>query len=137
MKLMILAAALLLASPLALAYSAKELSLDPHAYNSDGVCYIRGSIWARNGGAVPNTKLSLVEVGGPLRIEVTTDAEGFYEAQIPSRPGTVFRERLGRELRKSSVQVGSRLPAVTEPTFVCHEGRVSIGTLTYAPRSKP
>ena len=134
MKNLVIAAALLLASPLTLANSAQELSLDPHAYNTDGVCYVRGSVWARNGGAVANAELSIVEVGGPLRVEVVTDAEGFYEAQVPSRPGTVFRERVSRELRKASIQVGSRLPAITEPTFVCDTGRVSIGAPSSVPK---
>jgi hypothetical protein len=134
MKHITIAAALLLASPLAFAYSAMDLALDPHAYNVDGICYVRGSVWARNSGAVANAKLSIVEVAGPLRVEVVTDADGFYEAQIPSRPGTIFRERAGLELRRASIQVGSRLPAITEPTFACDTGRVSIGAPSYAPK---
>ena len=128
-----IAAALLLASPLTQAYSAQELAMDPIAYNTDDVCYIRGSVWSRHEGAMANIRLTVFEVGGNAKIEVVTDVEGFYEVQIAAKPGAVFRERLAPEVRRKYVQLGSMLPAVREPTFTCNQGRVSVGSPTLVP----
>ena len=133
MKFTAFTAAILLASTSAHAYSARSLSIDPIAYNEDGVCVIRGAVWSRHDGALAGAKLAIVEVGGPVRAEVITDEFGYYEARIASAPGTVFRERIDPELRQSFVRVGSRLPAVREPTFACHKGLVSIGEPSFVP----
>lgn len=134
---LLLTACLLLLAPLAQAYSAQSLARDPVAHHDGGTCVVRGAVYSRATGPVAHARLTLVEVGGTARVEVITDAQGFYEATIRVKPGAVLRERLAPEVRRAAVRVGSRLPAVYEPQFECSQGRVSVGTPRMAAAPAP
>jgi hypothetical protein len=103
--------------------SAERLSQTPLvSVDDNGECQVTGAMWAN--GPVANSKLRLVSADRARSVDVRTDENGVYHADIPNARGLVFNEVNDTRV----YQTGSRIPAEwTNASIRCKQATVVIG----------
>ena len=87
---------------------AESLANRPIGLVQDGVCHVRGAVWAN--GPRGNVPIALIDVVSGQAHEAVTDANGIYALSIPYSEPTVLQERIVapiavRENHRADIQI--------------------------------